>query len=387
MIALQEELDWRCYNLYHITDQDLCHPNPPEITLGERAFEIVMARQMAKGELETTWFERHRSTPITEIPHHWPEDYRQLVERRIALIESDRYIGLIERPECKRRWNQEPWEEQEKRALRGWLLDRLETEGYWPELRLQSTRTMAERAQTDTDFMPVAEIYVGHQGFDVPALVGELVGNESVPFLPVLRYKSPGLRKRAIWEQTWKLQREEDLAQRRKDAKEEEENLGALASLREKDVSLSEPIPPPPKYRAADFVRSSFWRLRGALDVPKERFVSFPHCSRENDPSLVVGWAGWDQLQQAQALAGYYTEMGEQEGWPAERLKPLLAGLAELLPWLKQWHNDIDPKFNERMGDFFETFLRSELQKHGLTRQDLKAWVLPVTVRRGRRKK
>ena len=27
-----------------------------------------MARQMAKGELETAWFERHGSTPITEIP-------------------------------------------------------------------------------------------------------------------------------------------------------------------------------------------------------------------------------------------------------------------------------------------------------------------------------
>ncbi len=122
--------------------------------------------------------------------------------------------------------------------------------------------------------------------------------------------------------------------------------------------------------------------------MPKERFVSYPHCSRENDPSLIVGWAGWDHLQQAQALAGYYTEMVEQEGWPVERLKPLLAGLAELLPWLKQWHNDVDPTFNERMGDFFETFLRSELQKHGLTRQDLAAWEPPAaSTRRGRRRR
>jgi hypothetical protein len=70
MIALQEELDWRCYTLYGIIDQDLCyrdpggnHLDPPAIELGQRAFEIVMARQMAAGELETTWFERHRSTP------------------------------------------------------------------------------------------------------------------------------------------------------------------------------------------------------------------------------------------------------------------------------------------------------------------------------------
>ncbi len=45
-----------------------------------------MARQMAAGELETTWFERHRSTPITELPAHWPEHYRRAVERRIEVI-------------------------------------------------------------------------------------------------------------------------------------------------------------------------------------------------------------------------------------------------------------------------------------------------------------
>ncbi|MGH8585032.1 MAG: DUF7008 domain-containing protein, partial [Gammaproteobacteria bacterium] len=142
-------------------------------------------------------------------------------------------------------------------------------------------------------------------------------------------------------------------------------------------------IPPPPKYQSADFLNATCWRLRGALDVPKERFVSYPHCSRDNDPALVVGWAGWDHLQQAQALAGYYTEVVEREGWPAERLKPLLAGLAELLPWLQQWHNHIDPTYHERMGGFFETFLHSEIQKHGLTRQELSHWQ-PSVSRRGR---
>jgi hypothetical protein len=75
MIALQEELDWRCYVLYGITDEALCYCDadgqqlgPPAITLGQRAFEIVMARKMVVGELETTWFERHSSTPITEMP-------------------------------------------------------------------------------------------------------------------------------------------------------------------------------------------------------------------------------------------------------------------------------------------------------------------------------
>src|SRR5262249_3430265 len=73
MIALQEDLDWRCYPLSGITDRDLCYCDasgtpldPPAIALGQRAFEIIMARKMAAGKLETTWFERHRSIPITE---------------------------------------------------------------------------------------------------------------------------------------------------------------------------------------------------------------------------------------------------------------------------------------------------------------------------------
>ena len=42
-------------------------------------------------------------------------------------IETDRNIALIEQPEYKRRWNTEPWESQLERALRSWLLDRLES--------------------------------------------------------------------------------------------------------------------------------------------------------------------------------------------------------------------------------------------------------------------
>src|SRR5690606_32162314 len=112
---------------YGLAESNVAHGrNAPPVRLGERAFEIVLARRMAAGELDTTWFERHGSTPITEMPAHWPDDYRRLVERRIELIETDRNIGLIEQPEYKRRWNTEPWDAQRERALRESLLDRLE---------------------------------------------------------------------------------------------------------------------------------------------------------------------------------------------------------------------------------------------------------------------
>ena len=155
-----------------------------------------------------------------------------------------------------------------------------------------------------------------------------------MPLLPVLRYKPSGLVKRQVWERTWDLQRREDAG----------EDVG--------------PIPVPPKYASADFLNSDLWRLRGKLDVPKERFVCYPHASRDGDPSLVVGWAGWDHLRQAQALTAYYERMKSREGWPPDRLVPLLAGLDQLVPWLIQWHNELDPEYDLRMGDYYRDFVR-----------------------------
>ncbi|WP_433386866.1 DUF7008 domain-containing protein [Micromonospora sp. KLBMP9576] len=63
----------------------------------------------------------------------------------------------------------------------------------------------------------------------------------------------------------------------------------------------------------------------GKLDVPKERFISYPQAGRDSGGSELLGWAGWDHL--AQALATVYLDRKTQEAWPAERLLPLLAGL------------------------------------------------------------
>ena len=123
MIAWQEELDWQCYRLYDLLPAgsdgaEFECITPPAVALGERAFEIVMARRKAAGIGKTTWFERHGSSPLTEIPSRWPEDYRRIVQRRIELIDRDRHIGLIERPEYKRRWNTPAWNDLERAALR-----------------------------------------------------------------------------------------------------------------------------------------------------------------------------------------------------------------------------------------------------------------------------
>ena len=377
MIAGQDELDWRCYRLYGLLPaksqaSDFEHAAPPEVALGERAFEIVLARRLALGVETTTWFERHGSTPVTDIPGHWPEDYCQVVQRRIDLIDSDRNIALIERPEYKRRWNSPKWNDLEQAALRDWLLARLELPRYWPASaeqppQLTSTSRLADAARLDADFMQMAALYAGHADFDPAQLVAQLVASEAAPFLPVQRYTEAGLRKRAQWEATWALQRREDAG----------EDLKASVGA----------IPVPPKYKSLDFLKTDVWRLRGGMDVPKERWVSYPGCERGADGSLIIAWAGWDHLQQATALAGFYLDMKDSEGWPPERLQPLLAGLLELVPWLAQWHNEVDPVFGERMGDYYQSFVAEEARAQGFTLDDLRAWQPAVTVKtRGRRK-
>ncbi len=364
MVAAQERLDWEIYRRYGLVEDDLTtgEMGEPPLQLGERAFEIVLARRMVAGEEESSWFVRHGSTPITDLPASWSEPYKRLVERRISLIEADRNIGLIERPEYKRRWAAKPWEEQVEVALRGWLLDRLELPRYWPEpAALTSTARLAAEARTDSDFVQVAQLYAGRDDADIAALVAELVKAEAVPYLAALRYTDSGMRKYAQWLETWELQRREDAGE---------------------DIRT---IPVPPKYVKADF-QGVAWDHRGKLDVPKERFVSYPGAERETDPSLVVGWAGWDHLVRARALATWYLQ-ARRDGRDHEHLTPLLAGLAELVPWLRQWYDDPDPDpALDRPGSQIAALLDAELRALHLTADDLAGWQpAPTRRRRARR--
>lgn len=86
--------------------------------------------------------------------------------------------------------------------------------------------------------------------------------------------------------------------------------------------------------------------------------------------------------------AGWYLDAKENEGWPVDRLQPLLAGLQELLPWLKQWHNDLDPVHSERMGDYYAGFVADEARALGFTADDLRECKPAITtIKRGRKKK
>lgn len=267
----------------------------------------------------------------------------------MALIESSSWIQLLEKPEYKRRWNQPPWQELEQAALKNWLLNRLETPHFWPQPQLRSVDELAAAAERDADFMAVARLYTGQAGFDVRAMVINLVNDEAAPALKVLRYKDSGLRKRADWEQTWELQRREDVIDAEVEASlkrhdDESDELWHLRLKQEQDrrkIAEVGDIPAPPKYASADYLSTTIWRLRGA---------------------------------------------STRKGWAVPQLVPLLVAIQEELPWVLQWHNEVDPEFGVRLGDFFREQLSRDLHTHGLTREDLANW-RPEAAGRGRRRR
>jgi hypothetical protein len=201
----------------------------------------------------------------------------------------------------------------------------------------------------DHGFVSVLALWERRLDVPVTRSLTRLFADEAVPYLAAYRYTEAGLRKREAWEETWALQRREDAG----------EKVG--------------PIPVPPKYAPADFRGTANWRARGKLDVPKERFILYPDAGRDTDPSVLLGWSGWDQAQQALAV-NLIIGQREAEGWADPRLIPLVAGLAELQPWIEQWHRGVDSTTGVDLAAFCREELVRRAAQVGCTLSQLAAW-------------
>jgi hypothetical protein len=310
-VALQEQLDWTVYALFGLLPaaRAAALEHDP-LEAGSRPFE----HRLAATTPGTHWFSRndyrrpHR--PLTAVGR-----------ARLDAIEAVPELTLLEQPEFKRRWTPPRPDQDRERERIERALETAEQE-IVHEKRVIPMRLRGHEALPGMDFTG-AELATWMQ-------------QSAVPYLARLRYTDKGLEKRAAWERTWALQRREDAG----------ETVG--------------PIPVPPKYDPKDFRDAAYYRLRGKLDVPKERFLSYPGCESDDDKQPLYGWAGWNHLQQAQALAALYEDR-KREGWPKDRLRPMLDGLRELLPWLKQWHNEPSEEFGGlKLGDYFEGYVEGE---------------------------
>jgi hypothetical protein len=336
MVAVQEDLDWQVYVLLGLAEPTLARRWTADMRMApsERPFA--------------------RLEPVED----WGAADQELwIARRDATQRSSE-LQLVENAVMKRRW----W------GARGVFATKVAT---YRERAVDASRVvLAERfeehvrAITEPRGIP---LIIGNDRQtlnDLCAFIAndreaadtmrQVVAAEAVPFLAAHRFTDEGLEKWAYWNRVWNAQRAEDAGDR-----------GATPAV-------------PRKYGAKDFQDFSFWRHRGALDVPKERFISYPDCESDDDHEPVYGWAGWDHLQRAKALAALYLKRKDGEGWQKDRLTPMLAGLLELIPWVKQWHNEPSEEYGGlRMADYFQQFLDGECRQFGLTHDDLRAWRPP----------
>lgn len=388
MVALQEELDWEAYKAYGLDP------------LGASQAIIEDIESLSLGiDPDDRPFARGHAEAFASIPSRWVATY----EERWRRINASANLRIIETLVYKRPWwgrqgvygrlarDYEGWQAA---ALETFLLDRLERlfdfDGRMNDagkptatlpVGLVSIGGLADAASRDPLFMEAAEVFVGAAGFDATALVGQLVEKASVPFLPVLRYKATGLRKHEEWKEVWELQRKEDAIDARTSLPADDRNrltTEQAADLKRREVG---DIPVPPKYASSDFASSTYWSLRGKLDVPKERFVNFPFVTGA-DGQTMIAWAGLDHLQLAKAIGDFYGLVQNDIGGSDDpRLVPLLAAIHELIPWIRQWHAGNDPVYGGEPADFFEDFLRTEAAGRGMTVAEVIAWQPPARTR------
>lgn len=367
LVSLQEEMDWRVYGLFGLPTVEASSVDDVRVPVvpNHRPFEVRLARDVATDVSASEWFRIHRRDLPKDVGGPLADLYRQ----RLRLLddpEHGRQLRLLETPETKRRWSPPDDEKAFKDAVEAWLLERIEAsfraQGT-PDLR--TARQLALELGRDPAVAAAHDLLTEESGVDLVNLVSDLVDAEGVPFLAGHRYAETGMEKRASWEETWRLQRLED--------------EGQLApELRRLNLAA---IPVPDRYGPKDFLRH-YWGLRGKLDVPKERFITVPGGNADEDTTPLVGWAGWDHLQVAQALSGLYQRRKTEDGWRKDRLVPLLAGIAERVPWLLQWHNDVHPTYGRRLGEFFRDFVAAEAHTLDVAVGDLRGWTPPAASKR-----
>jgi hypothetical protein len=379
MVTLQEEIDWQVYGLYELLphDRDLISPvaELPAIEVGQRAFEIVLARKLISGEIHTTWFERHRIEPTPEIPDHWSTGYRNLIERRVDAIEQEPALTLLERPEFKRRWAIADWDASVRSALETWLLDRCESPDLWFETRPdgrhplgRSVRELADLLHVDAEFVEVTKLYAPGSRFQ--EIVRDLMVSQHVPCAAPLRYRLSGMAKWEQWNSTWDLQLLADSA------------LPVEAPMTE-GVTY-EQIPVPPKFTASDFRSPYYWRNRGKLDVPNERFTSYTPPFSALSFDTVLGWAGWDARERAEVLLRLLDP--EVSGHSAESAMPLLAGLREMLSWIPRRGRGLGPFEATKGFRSMQAEMAGRMDQLGVTPDEVTTW-RPPEPKRGRKPK
>jgi hypothetical protein len=322
MVALQEELDWLTYQSYGLLESvDVRTPATIEpIAPGHRPFEIVLARHNATCDADerSAWFSRHGHDETTTIPDHYSADTQALWKTRLGLIAQHAEIRLIEQPQFKRRWQLADFEKATHAATRDWLLDRLEDlfadGGPLAEPEPYRLEAVVQAWREDPRVRAVAAIHVGDNDVDLSVLAEQLLRAEGVPDNIFRVYTDEGLRKLRKWQEIWRLQDREDAGETVK-------------------------IPKPPEFKKGDFIKEAVYKIRGKLNVPRERFIVFNDLTPAR-----YGWNGWRDTPRALAQLEVFTQVESDPIAPLPRPSTddprrcgATVGLWESLPDVKRW--------------------------------------------------
>ena len=319
MVALQEECDWLVYVAFGLAEPTLLAPLELYATItcprGDRPFERVHGRHSSiRAGGETLSAAAAEVPPVGTLSPSLSE----LWSLREARVRASPELSQIETALYKRAWRDSEQNvagarhraEVNHSQLERWLADTAES---WAKARPQpfTLEAMVAGLQADERVQRVAGALTGREDYSLSELIAGLLAADSVPDHPFHTYTEAGLTKRQVWEDVWALQRREDAG----------ENVGT--------------IPVPPEYsqgsrgKSTDFLRNEYWKLRGSLDVPKERFIAMTEVP--GDGSTQYGWAGWTPLQRLKALLALDEKL-EDAGQPLADRIGLLDSAWRLLP-------------------------------------------------------
>lgn len=319
MVALQEECDWLIYFAFGLAGAECLAPLDAYDRLtcprGDRPFERIHGRHSTiRAGGETLTCEQGEVPPVGALP---PE-LEPLWARRTAAVRASSALTQIETPLYKRAWRDTEQNlpgprfrrETDQDQLDHWFAAAAEA---WAKSRSQpfSAEAMVSGLQADLGVQRVAAALTGREDYSLADIVTGLMTTDSVPNHPHHIYTEVGLTKRQAWEGIWAIQRREDAG----------ENVGT--------------IEPPPEYsqgsrgKSTDFLRNEYWKLRGSLDVPKERFIAFTEVP--GDGPTLYGWAGWTPLQRLKALLALDEKL-EDAGHPVGDRIGVLDSAWRLLP-------------------------------------------------------
>ncbi len=312
-IVLQEEIDWLVYAAFRLISASeseavtIASIENEAAAIGTRPFEVAQAQAGRSIGVDG-------QALLASIPKDLSPSAIRAWAARVEILTSNQSVALIEVEHYKRRWLLTP------KHLAGRVetfADRLgvRLNEVFADLVEQAAKARAQafsleqlvaNLQDDVRVLAVCEVLTGRKDFSLSQLVTSALQSGAVPSNRFHVYKPAGLVKREVWERTWADQRRED---------------------------AGEKVTPevPPAYGSGDFLKPDYWRLRGKLDVPKERFIAFTEVPGRSGVETLYGWAGWTAQQRVKAILAIDEELEDASVPLADRIG-LLDSAWRLLP-------------------------------------------------------